>query len=414
LVQGSRVFGLSDQALSSAQNFALLIIVARDSSPQSFGAFSVAIAAATLVVGMGQAVFGEASLILLGSGVTDARRLSGAVVLLTGVLGLGSSIIFLAISTAFEGGLLSFFLLLSLTIVPLLLHDVTRFLLIGRGNAAGALLADAAWTMAWLGWMVGASAHRPAAADHFLFWASTSSVGALVGLAILRPKVSLKAVPVETRKLSRLSRSLLFEWASLNGNTQIVVFALAAIVGLPATGGLRAAQSMFGPVNTLVNAIRIVFIREFAVLAARRDNSYSKRLATLISVNCALIACAVAVGGLLLPDELGTWLYGGTWLLAVPVLLPIAVQQIVNAATIGASSYLRGAGFVREAVKARTIGITTESVMAICIAPAGIMASAFGILAGTVVAGLLTWRSAARTFSTAKHSREQPAKQASN
>jgi O-antigen/teichoic acid export membrane protein len=387
-----------DQGLNSAQNFALLIIVARGSDPREFGAFSVAIAAAMLIVGLGKSVFGQASLILLGSRSTDARDLAGVVLFLATVLGLGSSLVLLGLSEIITGDVSVFLLLLALTIVPLVLQDVARYLLIGKGNATGAILADAAWTIAWLGLVIGASAHEPSAADHFLFWASTSSFGALAGMALLRPRISLHAIRAESRKMMQFSRPLFFEWVCVNASVQSVVFALAAILGLAATGGLRAAQSIFGPVNTLLNAVEIVFVAEFAALTSRRGIAACKVLAVRVGASCTLIATVVAATALLLPDGIGTWLYGETWYLTTPVLIPIALQRIFGAAAIGASSYLRGSGSVRKAVKGNTIGVTTELVLALSLAPAGIMASAFGLMTGTIVKGVLQWRNAIPTF----------------
>jgi O-antigen/teichoic acid export membrane protein len=395
-MRGNRLFGLLDQGLSSAQNFALLVIVARQTSAQDFGAFSVAIAAALLVIGLGQAVFGEAALIRLGSDVGPARTISGGVLGLVMVLAVLVGMTAEAISMHLGGTLKPLFELLGPAALPLLLQDGVRFLLIGQGRARAAFVSDAAWVLSWLG--TAAALSVSTAASHFAVWAGTSAVGAIVGIAALRPRLSMESVRIVGRDFARLSGSLLLEWVFLTGSVQLVVFALAAIVGLPATGGLRAAQSLFGPVSTLVNAVRLVFVREFAEKAAGNDLSSAAGLIALISFVNSALAALVVTAGIMLPTAAGYWLYGATWDLAKPLLLVIGLQRIAHAATTGAWAYLRGSGRIIEAIRATIVGVAIEAVLAISLAPWGIVESSFGLLTGTLAAAGLTWVATARAL----------------
>src|SRR5438128_2307364 len=68
------VLGLSDQAISSLQNFAVLVVVARTVNPHDFGVFTVAWSTLILGIGLSQALVSEPLLLKHAAGGDEDRR----------------------------------------------------------------------------------------------------------------------------------------------------------------------------------------------------------------------------------------------------------------------------------------------------------------------------------------------------
>src|SRR5262245_19170305 len=137
-------WGVADQLLSSATNFLLGVLVARTVSARDLGAFSVAYATFTFSLGAVRAIAAELLAVrhsaLGAGGWHEGVRGSTGTALMVGILvGLGCLIAGPNIGGRFG----SVFTIVGVSLPFLLVQDVSRFALVGRGRGGAAFLNDA-------------------------------------------------------------------------------------------------------------------------------------------------------------------------------------------------------------------------------------------------------------------------------
>jgi O-antigen/teichoic acid export membrane protein len=385
------VVGAMDQALSSLQNFLLLLLVARSVSQSDFGAFGVAFAIYTLLITFEQSLLGD--VLLISHSDTAKAKSQGRAVAST----VSAAAVFSAVAAAgvcaaailFAAPLRQLLLALAITLPALTIHDALRFGYLARGSAWGALKLDALWVLLWL---IGVASiygsHSPAAM--WLAWARPCFVTCIYGLLSqrLRP-ASAKAAWGHVFSARHLSLPLLADFAVTGALAQVVSLLLAAVLGLASWGGLRAAQSLFGPINTLTNACRIVFVPE--LVRARGDQSRRSLTRRLNSFVLAVVV-PVSTVAVLLPTEVGVAVLGQVWALARPLLLPVAVDRLVGAAGVAPSAALRATGKTASLAKIRVVSSVT---ILIAVVPGllnkSVTACAWGLVVGSSVSTAGNW-----------------------
>jgi O-antigen/teichoic acid export membrane protein len=211
--------------------------------------------------------------------------------------------------------------------------------------------------------------------------------------------VALSRQPLRVRtnslKLIRdtkdLARPLLGEYLAMNLLGQLSVLAVSAMLGLSATAGLRAAQAVFGPLNTLQNAIRVAvtpeFVRRSSIGAEPRG--HVRLLGTVVVLATTAWIAAVLVT----PDKIGTALFGESWALAVPLLLAVGTQRIAGAFQIGPLVGLRASGATRSAALIRSCGaVVSVGAVVVAAAVADIFAVAWAATAASaLVTAVILW-----------------------
>jgi O-antigen/teichoic acid export membrane protein len=379
----NKVAGVADQGVSSVQNFTLLVIVARGADSTGFGVFSVVMAASVLAVTLSRAILGETLLITLTAGAVNSRRIAGAGIAVAAIVGVALGMLVCGVSLILPQRLSIPFFVLGCVLPPLLLLDVTRYLLFRQERSAGALMVDLAWTAGWVGSLTFSGGWSEG--EYIASWGGTALIGAAVGCGLLQPCGWFDAVPCMARDVWRTSASLLVEWFFLNASRQVTVFALAGVAGLASTGALRAAEGIYGPVSTIINAIRVVFIPEMARNGQAGAFVRAGRLMVHIGVACAGVAGFVTIGVLAIPDTMGRSLYGSTWALAVPLMLPVGLSRILSSVAVGPYTYLRGMGLVRWSVFSMVAGTVLEAVLVITASSMDIRLAAFGMVVAASV-----------------------------
>lgn len=350
----NRLSGILDQFLSSAQNFALVVLVAKGASPTGFGAFAVSLSVMLLAVGSVQAALGEPLLIhlpkFLRGGQRAAIRASLRLALMSSILmALGIFIVGFVFSDAIRSCLWA----VAVVLPFLLLEDVARFGFFACGQASRALALDAAWTIAWGVILVLIPAKNPA--QHILYYGLTP-IPALFIMGIYTGRLARDdgATKRLWREIHLDAGSLTIEFLALTGVTQAFNLVVAGLVDLPSAGGLRTVNTLFGPVNTLTNALRAVLLPEASKHPAR-GTSASMRLAIGTSILAGVLTLAVIGGLLLVPSKFGVRFFGNSWLIAAPLLAPVGTQRFLAATQLGALNYLRGAGQVVRSARIRPI-----------------------------------------------------------
>ena len=394
----SRLAGLADQGLSSGQNLLLLAVVARSTDAVSFGAFSVAMTTAVLLIQVGRALVAEPSLIILSGEDDEPKPFAQVALTLACGLSIAMSVVLAVAGLLLPVRFRPLFLVLAVAMPALLSQNACRFLLLAQKRTQATLAVDTAWVAAWAVLLI--RFHHLSTAEHLAAWSTSSALGTILGLFLLRPSRD-KAASQTRRRILRASKSLLVELLAAVASGQILIFALASIAGISAVGGLRAAQSVYGPVSTLMNAMMVVYMPVIAKQAPLSTRT-AKRTATRLSIGCVALACMVLVGTRLIPTRLGTVAFGDTWAHAAPLLLPLGLQRVAGGAWLGAYIYLRATGKVPLSVRATIVGVVLETVLAVAAAPYSIFLAVNGMAAGTAVMAVLMWIPVVRPNRTAR------------
>jgi O-antigen/teichoic acid export membrane protein len=347
--------GFADQGLSSLQNFILFILVARAVTPTSFGAFAICFSVITLLFGFEQAMLSDPLLIIHSASADhDARnRATGYTLTAAAAVGGLGAVVAAPAALLLPGELRGLMWALAVTAVPLLTHDVLRFASLAEGRPGRALALDSLWVALWIAaeatvW----GSHSPVVA--WLAWGVPCFVTSVVGCVILRVRLGgIRGSLREMIGLRQLTLPLLADFTAANVIGQVVTVAMGGFVGLAAVGGFRAAQALLGPVATLANACRIVFIPELARADVRSERG-RRVLMRLNALVCAVVL-VFCLAALAIPDHIGRDLFGATWRYTTPPLLAVAVSRILGAFAVAPAAALRALRDSRSIAKTRMV-----------------------------------------------------------
>jgi O-antigen/teichoic acid export membrane protein len=339
-----------DQAMSSLSNVVVTIMVARVLDPTGFGAFSVAFVAYQVAVGGVRAVVGEP---WLSAHSTDEpgekRRAMSDLVPASLVVSIVCSAVILALAMVNGGAVKPALVALAIVFPYLGVQDALRFVAV-VDRPAVAVASDGAWFV--VGAALVAVAPSDAAPEWFVVaWGVGGAVGGAIALVLMR-------VPLQTGRAVRwltshrtMSSAYLGEYVSAHASGQLMLLGLGGIAGLAALGAVRAAQVFYGPLNTLFGGIYMALVPDGARQRHRPD-----ALVRMMVAATALITGAAALwmmAGLVMPDRLGTALFGRTWTDAQDLMLPMGLATVAGSAATGGLAGLRSLGAARRSLRAR-------------------------------------------------------------
>lgn len=410
-LRDTRVLGVADQFLSSLQNFALTLLTARAVTAHEFGAFSIAILLYAVMIGLSQAGIGDAQLLTSHSLQEEDRHRSQLSAVLAG-LGLGvalSLVLVLGAMVVPDDGVRQALLALALAMPALMGHDCGRFAWIAAGQAADALKADMVWVGAWIVVLVAARPQTPAHA--VLAWGLTSAAGLVYTLWRLGGPWPW---PAEVRRLigehAQLRSRLVGEYLAISAGGQLTVLGFSAAAGLTFGGGVRGAQSLLGPLNTLFNALRIVITPSLAKQYAEHG---LRSLRMMLMLSGALIGIATVAGGalLLLPDNVGRALLGPTWTLTSTVLPIMVLHRILTSFAVGPLGTLRAAGLAGKLMVLRGTAELGGGVMCVVATVVGGPWWGLGLMLATpTMDAIVIWALVYRARKSEVRELEQPEK----
>lgn len=385
-------WALGDQALSSLTNFALGVLVARAVSPEGLGAFSLAFASYALALNASRALVCS-PLLVRHSATTDSDWRSGVRSAGGAALSLGGTVavICLVIALLTAGAMQQAFLGLAVTMPGLLLQDLWRFsFFAGRREAAG-LVNDLIWALVMLPALgILSFIGQDAVGWYVIAWGGAATIAALVGIVQAGVVPSLKEAVGWFRKHSDLGPRYLGEFAAIQAGREFIIYFTAAVAGLAATGSLRAAEILLGPLNVLFMSAPLYAIPEGVRLL--KQSPRKLKLASIILAS--LLGCSALVWGILvqfLPEALGTELLGESWRAGRRVAIPLAVGAVATGVTMGATMGLRSLAAAKESLRARLI---VSVVMIVCTGAGALLAGGFGAASGLAVAmwlGVVIW-----------------------
>jgi O-antigen/teichoic acid export membrane protein len=396
---------MADQGASSLSNAVVAIFVARALPTEGFGAFGVAFLAFLLAQGVWRAVIGEPLLSRYSTGDAAIRRelvpdllgasLTVAVVVLSAV----------AIAGLAVGGPVGTALLGLACVLPLVtVQDTWRYVfIVDRPGAA--LMVDLVWLTAVC--VVLPAAPSDAGAAWFVVaWGLTGGVSALAGAVAAWGSLG-RPHPTRWLRTNRdMGSRFLGELVTGQAVGHIVLAGTGAIAGLGVVAAVRAAQVVYGPLNTVHQGIYLALVPEGARTAGPTQLRRLMVRATVVIVAVAAVWMLVA---LLVPDVWGRALFGDTWAEASDLLFLMGLAVLAGSAITGGFAGVRALGAARESLRARLRTVGPQSVLPLAgaaLASAGGYAVGFGL--GNLVSAIVWWTAFARVLSSHRRGNGEP------
>jgi O-antigen/teichoic acid export membrane protein len=352
-------WGLLDQVLSSATNFALGIFVAATVTPQQFGAFSIVYGAYGICLGLSAGI-ASTPLIVRFSAVEgeDLRRAERSSVGAALSIGLIAGAVCLTAS-AFSGSAAAHALRALGVLLPgLLAQDAWRFAFMARGRPKMAAANDGLWAVLQvLGTLAVLATHSVSATSMVIVWGGSATVAAAAGC------VQANALPAVNRarrwvhEQRDLAPRYALESMAHRSGGWLAIAAVGATAGLPTVAALRGAMLLVtGPLNLLFVGAAFVAVPE-TVRLVKASPQRLPRLTWLISLSIAgLSACWCGVV-LVLSGVVGPRLLGETWPLAQPLLFVLSFFAIAQALAIGPAQGLWALGAAGRSLKSQLINV---------------------------------------------------------
>ena len=321
-------FGLVDQALSSASNFAVVFMVAQSADLKDFGWFTVMYGVVTVGLALNRSALGVPIGVDVELSAEHFRRLVGhsifVAVLLGAIGGAGLAVIGARGSSPVD----TWALVLGCAMPVVLAQDLMRYVAMARQKAQGALVADGLWLLAVaVPWLINLTGVRIVSVSTGL---ASWLFGAVVSAACLaavgaggRPVVSgIRGMVGEPRRMHLAGDALIGA-----GAPALLAALVALVASAQVAGAWRAATTLMSPLNVLLAAVPLVFLRRAALQGPSGATRTCRRLAAALVVLCSLWGLVLLV----LPDRLGRSMMGTAWTSAQPVL-PFTIAETAGIA----------------------------------------------------------------------------------
>ena len=376
-----RRLGLSaaDQCMSTISNVLFVALAAHVLTARDFGALSLIYVLATSALLIVRAAVGEVLLIKTSS---DPSASTGDALATGLTLGLGCALAILVVPVTLGGALAQSAWAICPFIPLLFLQDTLRYLVIAERRAGQALTSDLLWVCC----QVALSAAVLVTGSTSLVlvtltWTVSGSVAALL-LWLCRP-VRLR---FGCRRWLRTQRTIapyyVVEAVAVNGSAQLFTIGVALIAGLEASGALRAANILFGPINTLVLAASVALVPE--LVRRREHGNDGLRPAVVIAGALSVVTVGWGVALIAGRDSLSV-VFGDTWALAKTVAPYFFVRLLLGSASTGPLLWLRATGRGNATTASR---VWTSAITLVAGITGTVLWGVTGAAAGLVVAQL--------------------------
>jgi O-antigen/teichoic acid export membrane protein len=387
-------WGVADQAMSSASNFAVNIYIARALGAAEYGAFALAYVTYGFALNASRGLGTDPLLVRFSATPLPIWR--RAVTSCTGtatLVGLAIGACVLVAGALFHGTVGAAFLALGLTLPGLLLQDSWRFSFFALGRGSQAFLNDTIWTITLLPALV--LLRRTGHADVFwcvFAWGAAATVAAAIG-------------PIQARLLPKMSNGWGWVWrhrdlgprylaeGTVNsGQNQFRNYGIGLILGLAPLGYVQAASTLMGPFMVIFFGMGLVLLPEAARIL--------KRSPRRLPLFCACASGGLALLGLTwgvvllvaLPRGLGQTMLGSLWRPTYPLVLPSTIAIMGGCVQAGAGTGLHALGSARRSLRAMVLG---AAIFVACGLGGAVVAGALGAVWGAAISSwigaLLFW-----------------------
>jgi hypothetical protein len=385
---------MADQVLSSGTQLLLLVLVARQADPTTFGAVSVALIVNGFLLGLVRAAIAEVVLLRCRANPSGARNearvglflaLSAGGAVAVGLLGAGVAV----------GGEVGLYLeLVGLAAPAVYAQDVLRYVAYGTGRIGQAITVDGVWMGVQVvisAVLIGAGAATPSWL--IVAWIAGAVAGASAGavrLRLLPQRVTLSRWWVEER---RRSGGFVTDFLVANGMMQGSFILLSVLLPLDEFAGLRVAFLCLSPLANLLAGVRTLTLAQLAGL--RAHPAQARRRAVQVALGLAGTGAVYGIGLVLLPDRWGSELFGQSWAEAMGLVGILAAGEVVRLGSFAAIDLVKVLGSPMDLVRTRLVssaGVVGGLLLgAVAAGPHG---AVVGVAVGSVLVTAVWWRQA--------------------
>ena len=396
---GRLSWGVVDQAVGSASNFALSLYVAKEYGPRAFGAFSLAFITFTVILNASRGTATD-PLMVRYSGATGTRwrEATGAASATAIMVGAVAGVCCVVVGLLLPQPVGPAFIALGVVLPGLMLQDSLRFAFFATGRPRAALLNDVVWTILLLLALVivhqaGNQGDTVGVVRCLVAFGGTACIAALFGLYQTRVFPWPGRVAGWLREHRQLGFRYLIENVSASGVVQIRASVLGAVAGIASVGYLRGAEILMGPFQMVISGVSQVSVPEASRVFAKNSRQLPRFCAVLGGAQALAALAWGAVLLLVLPLGLGHMLLDEVWApaseLIVPVTLNVCAMAFLNAVTAG----LRATGMARRSLQARLTN--SAAYLLLCVFGAilfgvqgacwgAVLATSFGVLVSSL------------------------------
>ncbi|HEX8940886.1 MAG TPA: hypothetical protein VF763_12070 [Candidatus Limnocylindrales bacterium] len=385
-------WGLADQALSSATNFVLGVLVARSFGVLEFGAFSLAFATYNVAAAASRAVTAQ-PLVVRNSAVEHdiwreaTARAAGTAFVLGVIVGAGC----LAVAAAASGPLREAFLALGIMLPGLMVQDLWRFALFADGRGRAGFTNDLVWAAVQFPLLI-----LVIAVGHGTILLATAAWGGAALIAALFGVAQTRVVPRPTGARAWLSehRSLasryLAEAGAYTVAGQLLLYAIGFVAGLAAVGEIRAAQLILGPLNVVLQGLILVAVPEAAAML-RRSPGRLRVLCLIAALSLGSVTLIWTGLILVFPEPAGRALLRSAWPAAHSLALPWGLSFAAINVGAGALIGLRALAAAGRNLRAAVVTSAVAFVSGVAGAALGGAAGAAWAVAIANTTGIAVW-----------------------
>jgi O-antigen/teichoic acid export membrane protein len=340
--RGELLWGIADQGASSATNFGLSVVAGRLLGSEGLGVvflgFAIYLLALSAVRGLIMEPFVVATSAMNEVEQRDATR---ACTTLVAIAGLATSVLLVIVGLAIGDPLGRGLLIFAPWTGIAMLQDHWRSVLFRDQRARAAALNDIVWA-------VGMGAMLPVALVFRTDWATVATwgagatAGALFGIwqTKLKPSGLANAIAWWKRELRYLGTWLAIQNFVFSAGAQLTVVLLAEQLGARDLGGIRAVDVVFSPMTLVGEAFSFPGVPIIA-RALARSLDHARRLAWRLSGGAALLVGAFLAVATPLSHEILEHLFGHEFIVFTAIVVPIALGQLLRAASIGFAILLK-------------------------------------------------------------------------
>lgn len=375
------IWSSADQGVSSISNLLLSVLVARDSSPATFGVFALAFTIYQFGLGSSRAFVGEPALIRSGGEPVGARR--GAQGILGASLAVGTvGLIVNLVAALFAGAAWEIFVLFGIGFPILMVVDSIRYYFFSISRPSSALGVDTGWLAVQLiAYVVFAVLGQTSAPIVLATWIFGALAAVICYCIVFKGWPSPREGFRWARSVRHLSFRFWAEYAAVSGVQQSIVYFSTIFNGIAAAAALRGAQVIAGPLSTISMGISVVALPAMSTRARKRDRSGLLRLSALASGTLVTVTGVYAVVVMLIPTSWGEYLLGENWQLGRSLIPLLLVQIAIGNLSYGATAGIRAMEAAKVSLRLRYITAPIVLVLIIVgasFSPAGALMGAIG------------------------------------
>lgn len=385
-------WGLGDQVLASATNFALTVFAARTLSPHDFGAFAIIFALYVLCSGVIRGFVSEPLVVRFSSAPLPQQQRAVAIALCRGIVAAAAlACVLVAASLCFGGASVRNGLLLMAVLFPgLVLQDTARFGVMALGRPQVAFGSDVVWAaIQVVSFSLLVEVGSVSLRSLIVCWAMGGLVAGVFAVVRGRLAIQMSAMHEAVSGPATFGGRFAADFLISQGSTQFIIVLLGIVASASEAGTFRVALAAFGPLVVVMAGARFAFIPEFA--RTRHVPGLLHR--RVVQATAALTLTAISWGVLVfvMPLGFGTVFFGGNWESAHSLIPAITVAIAAGAAETGALCGIRALADASGGLRARVV---VGSLTVLSAGAGAAMAGAKGAAIGAALValpGFIVW-----------------------